>query len=132
MNIRELAASTGVSPRQIRFLISEGFVPPPRGGRSNADYGDDHEAAICWYMALKAKGLPPAAIRILLENDIQAAFPVMPGISLHIDPKLLGGPIDQDLVLRRIRSVLENLDREPPDADSPTRSPNGSKVRRNL
>ena len=117
MNIRELAASTGVTPRQIRFLIAEGFVPPPEGGRSTAEYGAEHAAAIDRYMALKATGLPPAAIRILLENEIAAAFPVMPGISLHVDPQLLGGPIDKDLVLKRIQSVLETLVREPPDAD---------------
>ena len=49
MKIGELASLSGVTERQIRFLIAEGFVPAPRGGRANADYGDDHLTAIRRY-----------------------------------------------------------------------------------
>ena len=46
MKIGELAALTGVAERQVRYLIAEGFIPAPRGGRANADYGDEHVEAI--------------------------------------------------------------------------------------
>jgi MerR family transcriptional regulator, copper efflux regulator len=47
MNMRELTALTKVAERQIRYLIAE--IPPPRGGRANAEYGEDHVAAIQRY-----------------------------------------------------------------------------------
>ena len=36
MNIHELVERTGVAERQVRYLIAEGFLAPPRGGRANA------------------------------------------------------------------------------------------------
>ena len=29
-----------------RYLIAEGFIPPPAGGRARATYGEDHAAGI--------------------------------------------------------------------------------------
>ena len=56
MKIGELAALTGVAERQVRYLIAEGFIPAPRGGRANADYGDEHVAAIGRYNRLRDLG----------------------------------------------------------------------------
>jgi MerR family transcriptional regulator, copper efflux regulator len=89
MHIRELTAHTGVAERQVRYLIAEGFIPPPRGGRAHADYGEDHVAAIDRYARLRDLGFPPAAIKLLLQAREGAPFPVAPGITL-VDPKLLG------------------------------------------
>src|SRR6516162_3245465 len=94
MNIRELTSRTGVAERQIRYLIAEGFIPPPRGGRANADYGEDHVAAITRYTRLRDLGFPPAAIKLLLQSGEGAPFPVAPGITLVIDPDTLGSGID--------------------------------------
>lgn len=113
MNIGELAERLGVTVRQIRFLISEGFVPPPEGGRARARYGEDHVVAISRYMTLRQAGMPPAAIRILLESDKAAALPVMPGVSLHVDPDLIGGELDIKTALSRIEVLLESLAKEP-------------------
>jgi hypothetical protein len=52
MNMRELTRRARVTERQVRYLIAEGFIPAPRGGRANADYGDDHVAAIRRYARL--------------------------------------------------------------------------------
>ena len=90
MNIRELVAITGIPERQMRYLIAEGFMPPPRGGRANADYGDDHVAAIRRYTRLRELGFPPAAIKLLREAKEGAPFPVAPGVTLVVDPQLLG------------------------------------------
>ena len=49
MLLKELIERTGVPERQVRYLISEGFVPPPTGGRAKADYGQDHVAAVTRY-----------------------------------------------------------------------------------
>lgn len=126
MTIGELADRLGVTVRQIRFLIAEGFIPPPTGGRAHARYGDDHIAAITRYMALREAGMPPAAIRILLENDMAAVFPVVPGISLHVDPDLIGGELDRDAIRSRLDALLDSLVKDTTDARSdrdPTAEP---------
>ena len=107
MNIRELTALTGLPERQVRYLIAEGFMPSPRGGRSNADYGDEHVAAIRRYTRLRELGFPPAAIKLLLDAREGAPFVVAPGITLIIDPALLGGgtPVAPAQVIGRNRGV---------------------------
>src|SRR5438128_5547896 len=95
MHIRELTARTGIAERQVRYLIAEGFIPPPRGGRAYADYGDDHVAAIDRYTRLRDLGFPPAAIKLLLQAREGVPFPVAPGITVVVDPGLLasGTPV---------------------------------------
>ena len=62
MNIHDLSARTGATGRHVRYLVAEGFMPSPRGGCSNAEYGEDHVAAILRYARLRDLGFPPAAI----------------------------------------------------------------------
>jgi DNA-binding transcriptional MerR regulator len=113
MNIRKLSALTGTPERQIRYLIAEGFMPPPRGGRSNAEYGDDHVAAIRRYTRLRDLGFPPAAIKLLLEGRQGVPFPVAPGITLVIDPELLGSGADSRPLINRIKTLLaEQLEKD--------------------
>ncbi len=119
MNIRELTALTGIAERQVRYLVAEGFMPPPRGGRSNADYGDDHVAAIKRYTALHELGFPPAAIRLLLEAREGAPFPVAPGLTLVVDPALIGSGADPGPLIEKVRSILEELCKETPHVRTP-------------
>jgi MerR family transcriptional regulator, copper efflux regulator len=116
MHIRELATLTGCPERQIRYMIAEGFVPPPRGGRAHADYGDDHATAIRRYTALRRQGLPPQAIKVILARGMTVPFPVAAGISLHVDPQLLGVRMDVDALVDRIRHVLSDVFMEPSNA----------------
>ena len=116
MHIRELTARTGITERHVRFLIAEGFMPPPRGGRSNADYGEDHVAAIRRYGQLRDLGFPPAAIKLLLDAREGAPFPVAPGITLVVDPALLGSGEPVDPLVERLRTLLSDLCMEPHDA----------------
>lgn len=109
MHIRELCSKTGIPERQVRYLISEGFIPPPRGGRANADYGDDHVAAVRRYLRLREVGFPPAAIKLLLEAREGAPFPVAPGITLVVNPDLLGSGTPVEPILDTIRSKLCDL-----------------------
>ena len=112
MNIRELVALTGIAERQIRYLIAEGFMSAPHGGRSNADYGDDHVNAIRRYARLRELGFPPAAIKLLLEGGQGAPFAVAPGITLVINPDLLGKVADVTPLLERIATLLTDLLKE--------------------
>lgn len=109
MHIRELMARTGISERQVRYLIAEGFIPPPRGGRANADYGDDHVAAIRRYTRLRELGFPPSAIRLLLQSRAGAPFPVAPGITLVVDPELIAGGGSVEPLVDRVRRILDDI-----------------------
>nr|WP_276557139.1 helix-turn-helix domain-containing protein [Prosthecomicrobium hirschii] len=109
VNIRELAALTGVAERQIRYMIAEGFVPAPRGGRARADYGDDHVAAIRRYGELRARGLPPAAIKVLLNEGGAVPFPVAPGLTLMVEPRLIGSGEPAEGLVARLAEVVRTI-----------------------
>ena len=119
MNIRELTSRTGIPERQVRYLIAEGFMPPPRGGRANADYGDDHVAAISRYTKLRELGFPPAAIKLLLDARAGAPFVVAPGITLVVDPTLIGTAADIGPLADRIRRLLHDLLKDTSHAPAP-------------
>lgn len=113
MQIKELMALTGVVERQIRYLISEGFVPSPRGGRANADYGEDHVEAIRRYMSLKDLGFPPAAIKLMLQAKEGAPFAVAPGVTLVVSPDLLASGAPVAPLLTKIEQILTQILKEP-------------------
>ena len=112
MNIRELAAQTGTTERQIRYLIAEGFLPPPSGGRARAVYGEEHLAGIHRYARLRDLGFPPAAIRLLLDAREGAPFPVAPGVTLVVDPSLIGSKRDIAPMIADLERLLEDMFRE--------------------
>jgi DNA-binding transcriptional MerR regulator len=114
MNIHELTELTQETPRQIRYLVAEGLMPAPAGGRSNASYGEAHVAAIRAYQRLRALGFKPAAIRLLREGrGGPVTLPVATGIALALDPALLGSPIpDPQALAARITDLLTDILRE--------------------
>jgi MerR family copper efflux transcriptional regulator len=122
MRIGELTKKSGVAERQVRYLIAEGFIPPPRGGRANADYGDDHVTAIRRYTRLRDLGFPPSAIKLLLQAREGAPFSVAPGITLVVDPTLLATGTPVRPLLNRIERLLIDLFKEPSHARSRTAS----------
>jgi DNA-binding transcriptional MerR regulator len=109
MRMNELTDLTGIAERQVRYLIAEGFIPPPRGGRANADYGEDHVAAIRRYIRLRDLGFPPAAIKLLLQAREGAPIPVAPGITLVVDPNLIGSGTDVGDLAERIVTLLSKI-----------------------
>jgi MerR family transcriptional regulator, copper efflux regulator len=106
MNIQELSAISGVAERQIRYLIAEGFIPGPTGGRATADYSGTHVKGIGRYTRLKALGFAPAAIKVLLQAGQGVPFAVGPGLTLIIDPELVASGQDVELYVEQIKSVL--------------------------
>ena len=109
MKMRELTRLTRVTERQVRYLIAEGFVPAPRGGRATAEYGDEHVAAIRHYSRLRELGFPPAAIKLLLQAREGAPFAVAPGLTLVVDPDLLGSGTPTAPLIERIAKLLTEL-----------------------
>jgi len=107
VTLAELAEATGVPPRQIRFMIAEGFVPPATGTGRGADvYGEAHLAKVRRYMTLHRLGMKPSAIKVLMEFD--EAIPVLQraGIELRIDPSVDPQSIDVEETLAAIAAAL--------------------------
>ena len=109
MTMRELTKTTGYTARQVRYLIAEGFVPPPTGGRANAVYGDVHVSAIERYQHLRAAGFSPASIRLLMETQTGVPFQIVPGISLIVNPSLIAESVPMNELEEHIKSVLERI-----------------------
>jgi DNA-binding transcriptional MerR regulator len=112
VRIHELVERANVSERQVRYLIAEGFIPAPVGGRANAQYGEAHLHGIRRYMRLRELGFPPAAIRLLLSAREGTPFPVTPGVTLLISPDVIasGQPIEP--LLSRIEHLLTMILKE--------------------
>lgn len=118
MRMRELIKKTGLAERQVRFLVAQGFIPPPRGGRANADYGDDHVSAILRYTRLKELGFPPAAIRLLLDAKEGVPVTIEPGITLVIATEQLGESRDVSSLEKSVSSALQKIF-NPPEQGQP-------------
>lgn len=109
MRLKDLIKQTGLAERQVRYLITEGFIPPPKGGRANADYGDSHVSGIKRYLALKDLGFPPAAIRLLLDAKPGVPLVLAPGITLIVSPDLIGSSQDLMALQERTSNAFSNL-----------------------
>jgi len=109
MRIRELVARTGITERQLRYLIAEGFVPRPYGGRATAEYGEEHVEAIRRYLRLRELGFPPAAIRLLLKAREGVPIPIADGITLVVDPRLVASGRPVEPLVERLRHALRTL-----------------------
>jgi MerR family copper efflux transcriptional regulator len=109
MKLRDLVEETGTTERQVRYLIAEGFIPPPSGGRSTADYGEDHVTAVRRYTRLRDLGFPPAAIKLMLAAGEGAPFPVQPGMTLLVHPDLLGSGADPRPAIKKLQALVANL-----------------------
>jgi MerR family copper efflux transcriptional regulator len=108
MKLSEIAVETGLPERLVRFLIAEGIVPPPEGGRRFARYDERHLRAIRRYLALKEAGLTLAAIRVLVANQDRdlVPIPVAEGVELRLHPDLLASGADPQPLIQRIAQIL--------------------------
>jgi len=109
VRLTELTALTGIAERQVRYLISEGFIPGPSGGRANAEYGDSHVAGIRRYTRLRELGFPPAAIKLLLDAREGTPFPIEPGITLLVSPDMVASGAAIEPLMERIRTTLTKI-----------------------
>ncbi len=117
MRIQELTERTGETARTIRFLIAEGVMPPPTGGRAQAEYGEAHLAALRRYQRLRAAGYKISAIRLLIDRDEAVSLAIAPGLTLQIDAALAGAALDPQLIARQVAAALAAFLQESSDAD---------------
>jgi len=108
----ELLASAGderVTARFVRFLIAEGVIPPPSGGRSNADYGEEHLAGIRRYLQLRDLGLTAARSKEVVAGAAAGAvpIPIAPGLTLLVDQAKLAPSPDSRQIASRIADALK-------------------------
>lgn len=122
MDIQQLQAATGVPVRQIRYLISNGFIPGPGGSRSQPHYDQRHVAAISRYMAHRSR-LKPAQIRALdtamrlLREQGDGVLELGFGIRLLIDPDALDPAMDTAAAGEVVTALLNHhLNKDKPDA----------------
>ena len=109
MDIHTFTALVGETPRQIRFLIAEGFVPPPTGGRAKAQYGAEHVEAVRRYRLLQADH-SPAQIKLMMSaHSSKVRVPVVPGVELELDLALLGPSLDAAKAAARVQQILSGI-----------------------
>jgi len=115
MDIHGFTALVNETPRQIRFLISEGFMPPPTGGRARAQYGAEHVEAARRYRWLRER-FSPAQIKLMMTGGAETLrLPVAPGVDLLLDLSLIGPSLDPARIAQRVCDLMAGL----PPSDAP-------------
>ena len=107
MTLSELAERLGIPPRQIRFMIAEGILPPAsRTGRSADGYDEAHVVKGLRYIALHRLGMKPGSIKVLMAFD--DAVPVLQtdGVELRVDPAVSPADLDVDMIVAAVRAAL--------------------------
>ncbi len=117
MKLSELLSRTGITARQVRYLISKKLIPPHTGGRAHASYGDDHIKAIERYLRLKELGFSPASIKVLLNARQGVPFPVNSGITLVVPLELVASGKPVNSLMGPIEEVLREILQEEKDAN---------------
>jgi DNA-binding transcriptional MerR regulator len=121
VDIKELAQRAAMPIRNVRYLISEKFVDPPRtdeGGKAHADYGEEHLAQIRMYQHLRDAGMSQRQIRAHIEGRSvrevikgidEVVCQLAPGLKLKVTASLISGDVNVDEMLARVRSILETV-----------------------
>lgn len=113
MTLAELADRLGIQPRQIRFMIAEGILPPAaKTGRSADAYEEAHVVKGQRYLALYRMGMKPGSIKVLMAFD--DAVPILQegGIELRIDPHVTPQELDVEAILGAVEQALRTYKNE--------------------
>ena len=113
MTLAELADRLGIQPRQIRFMIAEGILPPAaKTGRSADAYEEAHVVKGQRYLALYRMGMKPGSIKVLMAFD--GAVPILQegGIELRIDPQVTPQELDVEAILGVVEQALRTYKNE--------------------
>lgn len=107
MTLIELADALGVPARQIRFLITEGILPPAsKTGRAADAYDVEHVQRGQRYLALHRMGMKPGSIKVLMAFDDAVPIFQENGVELRVNPEVSPKDLDVEVVLRQIERSL--------------------------
>lgn len=113
MTLAELADRLGIQPRQIRFMIAEGILPPAtKTGRSADAYDEAHVVKGQRYLALYRLGMKPGSIKVLMAFD--NAVPILQegGVELRVDPQVAPQKLDIEAILGAVEQALRTYKNE--------------------
>lgn len=110
LTIEQLEEVTGVTRRNIRFLISEGVVPEPYGKKRWARYGAKHVSALHIYSKMKDSGVSSLDV---IRNKISASASASPPLIINhitgVDIKISQEAIEviglEDLIEDIVKSI---------------------------
>ena len=114
VRLTDLIAAAGggqVTPRFVRFLIAEGILDPPGGGRAHAEYGDAHLRGVVTYIRLRNLGFTLTQVKRIVRSQLGETVPLelAPGVTLHVDLARLDRTLSPDEVAGRTRGILTEL-----------------------
>lgn len=109
MNREELEAETGVSARNIRYLITEGILPRPEGVGRGSSYTAEHLRILKIYAEAKAGGVGSLDVirRRIAGEEARTVTKIVPGIELVVDKDVLEGSRTVDEIMATLRAVVE-------------------------
>jgi DNA-binding transcriptional MerR regulator len=108
MTLAELAERIDTAPRQIRFLIAEGILPPAnKTGRAADAYSEEHLIKAQKYLALHRMGMKPASIKVLMAFDDAVPLVQSHGVELRVSPEIAPENIDVDAIVQEIAAALK-------------------------
>ena len=111
LELIEAAGGPPATPRFVRFLISEGVIRPPSGGRAHADYDTEHLRGIVTYLRLRDLGFSLTQVREILKSERGETVPVelAAGVVLHVDLARLDRGMSPAAAAERAHLVLSEL-----------------------
>jgi DNA-binding transcriptional MerR regulator len=121
VDIKQLASEAGTPVRMVRYLISEGFVDPPKmltKDKASASYGERHLTQLRLYLHMKDAGLSQNDIRERISERSPAEMlagidevvrRIAPGIELKVTASLVPANADADEIKQRIMGALAVL-----------------------
>lgn len=107
MTLSELAEQLEIAPRQVRFLIGEGILPPAnKTGRSADAYDETHLEKARRYLALHRLGMKPASIKVLMSFEDAVPIAQIDGVELRVHPDVQPDAIDIEKVIQHLADAL--------------------------
>ena len=97
-----------ITPRVVRYLISEHILDKPLGTTSSARYDEHHCKQIHDYYKMKNNGLTVKQISNIsrhAEGDI-SSFELTNGLTLLVDKHLYPEKIDTEQAIEMLKSVI--------------------------
>lgn len=117
ITIEQLEETTGVTRRNVRFLISEGVVPEPYGQKRWARYGPEHVNALLIYAEMKKAGVSSLdIIRNRILNSAKGSPPLvvnkLDGIEIKIERETLERVGLEDLIKDIVEAIRHEATRK--------------------